>query len=97
MAIVKNFEPPVVDDVKVFPSLEAAHYAACVMIQMLVDLKGPGPWVDEMHESMRKGLDSGPPPKGWPFGVKRWRDGQHSALNAIFAHQHMVGSVRPKN
>jgi len=97
MPVVENFEPPVVDEVTVFPSLEAASYAASVMIQMLVELRGAGPWIDEMHENMRRGLDGGLPPEGWPFGLKRWRSAQHSALAGIFAHQHMVGSVRPKN
>lgn len=97
MAVIKNFQPPTLDEKTVFPACEASHYAASVLLQMLIDERGAGPWIEEVHQNMRNGLDRGPPPEGWPFGLDLWRSAQHGALDSIFMHQHMVGSVKPKN
>jgi len=97
MAVIDELGVPTVDVETVFPALEAAHYAASVLLQMLIDRRGAGPWIDEMHQNMRNGLDKGPPPEGWPGSLELWQEAQHSALRAIFDHQHMVGSIKPKN
>lgn len=97
MASIDELGMSTVDEETVFPALEAAHYAASILLQMLIDQRGVGPWIEEMHQNMRNGLDSGPPPEGWPGSLDIWRKAQHGALRSIFAHQHMVGSVKPKN
>lgn len=97
MAVIKEFEPIVVDEDNVFAVAEATNFAASVLLQMLIEQRGHGPWVNEVRENMRNSLDRSPPPDGWPFGDQVWRDAQHRAIDAIFAHQHMVGSVKPKN
>ena len=97
MTKIEEFKPGTVDHETVFPALEASHFAASVMLQMLIELRGPGPWIQEMHENMRNSVDRQPPAKGWTTGKAQWRAAQHDALDAIFAHQHIVGSVRPKH
>lgn len=97
MAVIKEFKPLVVDENNVFAVAEAANFAASVLLQMLIEHRGSGAWVDEVHENMRNSLDRGAPPEGWPGSLELWREAQHGALDMVFAHQHMVGSVKPKN
>lgn len=97
MAKVENFEVGTVDEETVWPMHDAAHIVAGVLLQMLIDAKGDGPWVDEVHENFRRGVDREGPPEGWPGDPGRWREAQLAEFRMIFAHRHMVGSVKPKN
>lgn len=98
MAKVENFEAGAVDEETVFPALQAANFAASVLLQMLIQQRGGhGTWIEEIHENMRNSLDRGAPDAAWQGDPARWRGAQHMALRAIFAHQHMVGSVKPPN
>lgn len=97
MAVIKDFEQLTVDEETVWAVSDAAHIAAATFLQMLVQIRGDGAWVDEAHEHFRNGVDREGPPEGWPGSVEKWREAQLAEFRMIFAHRHMVGSVRPKN
>ena len=97
MPVVQDFEPFVVDDNNVVPAERAAFFAASVLVQMLVEHRGEGPWIDEVHQNLRNSMDRHPPEDGWQGTEAEWRDAIAGELRMIFAHAHMVGSVRPKN
>jgi hypothetical protein len=96
MAKIDEIETLTVDPYLVPAVAQASHAAACIFLQLLVEARGQGAWIDELHQDLRGYLERQPVPKGHGEWVeKRWVDMAKSELDVIFAHS-AVGDDIPK-
>jgi hypothetical protein len=90
MTKIDEIETLTVDPYLVPAVAQAAHSTACFLLQLLVEARGQGPWIDELYEDFREHLERQPIPKGHGKWVEeRWLDMAKSELDLIFAHRNL--------